>query len=54
LPGLAGAIGELEQLLPADGFRPLVITPAHGLRAGAYSQASRRLRRRWNGSRQSR
>jgi PIN domain nuclease of toxin-antitoxin system len=41
LPELAGAIGELEQLLQADGFRPLVITPAHGLRAGAYSQAHR-------------
>ena len=39
LPQLAGAIGELEQLLQADGFRALAITPAHGLRACAYSQA---------------
>lgn len=41
LPQLAGAIGDLEQLLRADGFRPLAITPAHGLRAGAYDQAHR-------------
>lgn len=41
LPQLAGAIGDLEQLLQADGFRPLAITAAHALRAGAYSQAHR-------------
>ena len=41
LPELAGAIGGFEQLLQADGFRPLAIMPAHGLRAGAYSQAHR-------------
>jgi len=41
LPQLAGAIGDLEQLLRADGFRALAITPAHGLRAGAYSQPHR-------------
>jgi PIN domain nuclease of toxin-antitoxin system len=41
LTQLAGAIGELEQLLQADGFRALAITPAHGLRACAYSQAHR-------------
>ena len=41
LPELAGAIGDLAQLLQADGFRPLAITPAHGLRAGAYNQAHR-------------
>ena len=42
LPELAGAIGDLEQLLQADGFRPLAITPAHGQRAGTYySQALR-------------
>ncbi len=41
LPELAGAIGDLEKLLQADGFRPLAIMPAHGLRAGAYSQAHR-------------
>lgn len=41
LPELAGAIGDLEQLLQADGFRPLPSTPAHGQRAGADSQAHR-------------
>ncbi len=41
LPQLASAIGELEPLLQADGFRALAITPAHGLRAGATSQAHR-------------
>ena len=41
LPQLAGAIGDLEQLLRADGFRALAITPGHGLRAGAYGQAHR-------------
>ena len=41
LPQLASAIGALEPLLQADGFRPLAITPAHGLRAGATSQAHR-------------
>lgn len=41
LPQLASAIGDLEPLLQADGFRPLAITPAHGLRAGTYSQAHR-------------
>ena len=41
LPELADAIGDLEQLLQADGFRALAITLAHGLRAGAYSQAHR-------------
>ncbi|MEI7952160.1 MAG: PIN domain-containing protein [Synechococcaceae cyanobacterium ELA182] len=30
-----------SKLLQADGFRALAITPAHGLRACAYSQAHR-------------
>ncbi len=41
LPQLTEVIGDLERLLQADGFRSLPITPAHGLRAGAYSQPHR-------------
>lgn len=35
---LAQAIGDLPGLLQADGFQPLPIALAHGLRAGAYNQ----------------
>jgi len=41
LPQLQDAIGDLEGLLKADGFRSLPISPAHGLRAGAFAQAHR-------------
>jgi PIN domain nuclease of toxin-antitoxin system len=41
LPELALAIGDLPALLQADGFQPLPIALAHGLRAGAYSQPHR-------------
>ena len=41
LPELAQAIGDLPGLLRADGFQPLPIGLAHGLRAGAYSQPHR-------------
>ncbi len=41
LPELAQAIGDLPGLLQADGFEPLPIALAHGLRAGAYSQPHR-------------
>ena len=41
LPELQQAIGELPGLLQADGFQPLPIALAHGLRAGAYSQPHR-------------
>jgi PIN domain nuclease of toxin-antitoxin system len=41
LPELAQAIGDLPGLLKADGFEPLPIGLAHGLRAGAYSQPHR-------------
>jgi PIN domain nuclease of toxin-antitoxin system len=41
LPELARAIGDLPGLLQADGFQPLPIALAHGLRAGAYSQPHR-------------
>ncbi len=37
LPELTGAIADL----PADGFQPLAISQAHGLRAGAYPQPHR-------------
>jgi PIN domain nuclease of toxin-antitoxin system len=40
-PELAQAIGDLPGLLQADGFEPLPIALAHGLRAGAYSQPHR-------------
>lgn len=40
-PELAQAIGDLPGLLQADGFQPLSIALAHGLRAGAYSQPHR-------------
>jgi len=38
LPELATAIADLPGLLQADGFQPLPISIAHGLRAGGYSQ----------------
>ena len=41
LPELEQAIGDLPGLLQADGFQPLPIALAHGLRAGAYSQPHR-------------
>ena len=41
LPELAQAIADLSGLLQADGFQPLPIALAHGLRAGAYSQPHR-------------
>jgi PIN domain nuclease of toxin-antitoxin system len=41
LPELASAIADLTGLLQADGFQGLPITPAHGLRAGAYPQTHR-------------
>lgn len=41
LPELAQAIGDLPGLLQSDGFQPLPIALAHGLRAGAYSQPHR-------------
>jgi len=41
VPELAQAIGDLPGLLKADGFQPLPIGLAHGLRAGAYSQPHR-------------
>ena len=36
-----GPLSDPEALLQADGFRTLAITPAHGLRACAYSQPHR-------------
>ena len=41
LPELATAIADLPGLLQADGFQPLPISIAHGLRAGGYSQPHR-------------
>jgi PIN domain nuclease of toxin-antitoxin system len=41
LPELATAIADLPALLQADGFQPLAISQAHGLRAGAYPQPHR-------------
>lgn len=41
LPELATAIADLPGLLQADGFQPLPIAIAHGLRAGGYSQPHR-------------
>ena len=41
LPELEPAIDDLPGLLQADGFQPLPIALAHGLRAGAYSQPHR-------------
>jgi PIN domain nuclease of toxin-antitoxin system len=41
LPELQQAIDDLPGLLQADGFQPLPIALAHGLRAGAYSQPHR-------------
>ncbi|MBM5807685.1 MAG: type II toxin-antitoxin system VapC family toxin [Cyanobacteria bacterium M_surface_10_m2_179] len=41
LPELAAAIADLPGLLQADGFQPLPISIAHGLRAGGYSQPHR-------------
>ncbi|QEY31448.1 type II toxin-antitoxin system VapC family toxin [Synechococcus sp. RSCCF101] len=41
LPELTGAIGDLAQLLQADGFSSLPISIEHGLHAGAYRQAHR-------------
>ena len=41
LPELEQAIHDLPGLLRADGFQPLPIALAHGLRAGAYSQPHR-------------
>lgn len=38
LPELASVIHDLLGLLKADGFQPLPIALAHGLRAGGYSQ----------------
>ena len=43
LPELAHAIADLPALLQADGFQPLAISQAHGLRAGAYRQPRRDL-----------
>jgi PIN domain nuclease of toxin-antitoxin system len=40
-PGLQQAIGDLSGLLQADGFQPLPIGLAHGLRAGANNQPHR-------------
>ena len=41
LPELTAAIADLPGLLQADGFQPLPISIAHGLRAGGYSQPHR-------------
>ena len=41
LPELETAITDLAGLLQADGFHPLPIALAHGLRAGAYRQPHR-------------
>jgi PIN domain nuclease of toxin-antitoxin system len=41
LPELEQAIGDLAGLLQTDGFQPLPIALAHGVRAGAYSQPHR-------------
>jgi PIN domain nuclease of toxin-antitoxin system len=41
LPELAQAIGDLPGLLRADGFQPLPISLAHGLRASDYCQPHR-------------
>jgi PIN domain nuclease of toxin-antitoxin system len=41
LPELATAMADLPGLLQADGFLPLPISLAHGLRAGGYSQPHR-------------
>lgn len=41
LPELVAVLVDLPGLLQADGFQPLPIVLAHGLRAGAYSQPHR-------------
>ncbi|MBM5784747.1 MAG: type II toxin-antitoxin system VapC family toxin [Cyanobacteria bacterium K_DeepCast_35m_m1_288] len=41
LPELDNAIRDLPFLLQADGFQPLPISNAHGLRAAGYSQSHR-------------
>jgi len=41
LPELTQAINDLPALLQADGFQPLPIALAHGLRAGAYNHPHR-------------
>ncbi len=41
LPELATAMADLPGLLQADGFHPLPISLAHGLRAGGYNQPHR-------------
>ena len=41
LPELEVVIGDLAGLLQADGFQPLPIVLAHGLRAGSYGQPHR-------------
>jgi len=41
LPELAPVVADLPALLQADGFEPLPIALAHGLRAGAYPQPHR-------------
>lgn len=41
LPELAQAMADLPGLLQADGFQPLPIALAHGVRAGTYSQPHR-------------
>jgi PIN domain nuclease of toxin-antitoxin system len=41
LPELSGGLDDLPGLLRADGFEALPISLAHGLRAGANSQAHR-------------
>ncbi len=41
LPELDNAIRDLPSLLEADGFQPLPICIAHGLRAGGYGQTHR-------------
>jgi PIN domain nuclease of toxin-antitoxin system len=41
LPELEQAMDDLPGLLQADGFHPLPISLAHGLRAGGYSQPHR-------------
>jgi PIN domain nuclease of toxin-antitoxin system len=41
LPELTAVVTDLPRLLQTDGFQPLPISIAHGLRAGGYSQPHR-------------
>ena len=41
LPGLEAAAERFVELLLADGFQPLPISPPHALRAGAYAVVHR-------------